>query len=69
MTIGEIMDYHKAVGYAEGREEGRVDGIYAAFRAMNMSDEEIVQKLMDMCGLSHNEAIALLNSKNEGAPA
>ena len=39
---------HDAVGYFEGR----VDGIYDAFRAMNMPDEEIIQKLMDMCGLS-----------------
>lgn len=33
MTIGEIMDYNKAVGYAEG--------ICAAFRAMNMPDGKL----------------------------
>ena len=50
---------HDAVGYSEGR----VDGIYAAFRAMNMPDEEIIQKLMDMCGISREEAIEYVDSQ------
>ena len=79
MTIGEIMDYNKAVGYAEGREEGlaagraegltegrvegRADGICETLRLLSWSDEEILQKLMEMCDLSREEALVYLDRK------
>ena len=59
MTIGEIMDYNKEIGY----EEGRTDGIYETLRLLNWSDEEILQKLVQMCGISHEEALTYLDRK------
>ena len=37
--------------------------MYAAFRAMNMPDEEIIQKLIDMCGISREEAIECVDNQ------
>ena len=55
MTIGEIMDYNKAVGRAEG--------ICEALCLLGWSDEEIIQKLMDMCGISREEAIEYVDGQ------
>ena len=63
MTIGEIMDYNKEIGYEEGKEDGRLEGICEAFRAINMPDEEILQKLMEMCGVSRDKALEYLKQK------
>ena len=59
MTIGEIMDYNKEIGY----EEGRIYGMCEAFRATKMSDEDILQKLVEMCGINKEEALVYLNKK------
>ena len=48
MTIGEIMDYNKALGICE------------AYRALNWSDEDILPKLMELCGLTRKEALEYL---------
>lgn len=55
MTIGEIMDYNKAVGRAEG--------ICEALCLLGWSDEEIIQKLIDMCGISREEAIEYVDNQ------
>ena len=59
MTVGDIMDYNKELG----RAEGQAQGIILAMRAMKCSDKAIVNQLMELCGLSKEEALELLKEE------
>ena len=63
MTIGDIMDYNKEIGREEGLAEGQAQGIILAMRAMECSNKAIVNQLMELCGLSREEALELLKEE------
>lgn len=63
MTIGDIMDYNKEIGREEGLAEGQAQGIILAMRAMECSNKAIVNRLMELCGLSKEEALELLKEE------
>lgn len=63
MTIGDIMDYNKEIGREEGLAEGQAQGIILAMRAMECSNKAIVNQLMELCGLSKEEALELLKEE------
>jgi len=63
MTIGDIMDYNKEIGREEGLAEGQAQGIILVMRAMDCSDKAIVNQLMELCGLSKEEALELLKEE------
>ena len=71
MTLQDMIDYEKKESYedgkAEGREEGRKEGIVAFVglaTEMQVSNEKILDKLMQIFALSMEEAKTYLNENN-----
>ena len=60
MTVGEIMDYYKELGYTAGHEEGRAEGhilgICKTLRSLHWAEADIMKKLMELYDLSEAEA-------------